>query len=111
MDQGFDVTNPASKGSFNAINHSLASEDIARENIWTSCARLAKTLKYTECLAYASPVSLPLSSPRLYFEKLFCDDFGFLQVQKKKFRTCHILYFKKGTSLLLDTTMYFCQGN
>lgn len=53
MDQGFDVTNPASKGSFNAINHSLASEDIARENIWTSCARLAKTLKYTECCAYA----------------------------------------------------------
>lgn len=33
LDYDFDVTNPASKDSFWAINHSLASEDIARENI------------------------------------------------------------------------------
>jgi hypothetical protein len=35
-DYDFDVTNPPSKGSLQAINHSLASEDITRENIWTS---------------------------------------------------------------------------
>lgn len=42
MDFDFDITNPASKAAFGAINHSLASEDTARENIWTSCALLAQ---------------------------------------------------------------------
>lgn len=41
------------------------------------------------------PVSLPLSSLSLYFEKLFYDDFGFLQVQRKKFRTRHTVQLKQ----------------
>ncbi|XP_023384230.1 myosin-IIIb [Pteropus vampyrus] len=45
LDYDFDVTNPASKGSFWAINHSLASEDIARENIGHLFARLAKNFE------------------------------------------------------------------
>lgn len=40
------------------------------------------------------PISLPLSSLSLYFEKLFYDDFGFLQVQQKKFRTRHTVQLK-----------------
>lgn len=58
-----------------------------------------------------SPVSLPLSSLSLYFEKLFCDDFGFLQVQRKKFKTRHTVHLKRGTRLSVDTTICFCLRN
>lgn len=58
------------------------------------------------------PISLPLSSLSLYFEKLFYDDFGFLQVQRKKFRTRHTVQLKtkqkkKGTHLSVYTTECF----
>lgn len=45
-DYDFDATNPASKGPSQAINHSLASEDISGEKTFgRRHARLAKTLK------------------------------------------------------------------